>query len=341
MPASEREYSKQDFFAALAERLDTVKNLARRIGFCFSYAMAVHPDGDGEVIAFNKEIKAKEVVGSPLGAGLRAALVGRGWAPLEHIALVNDTTAALLAGAAQVAPGKAYSSYVGLILGTGLNVAYQDEAAGKRQIIVTEAGFFTKLPRSDFDATVDALTVSPGQSRLEKMAAGAYLGQVISVALQQAARDGLFSPPVAPALESLRLEMSDVDAFLYAPHRGDTLLGAILRGGDKAAANANDAALIFGILDAFVDRCARIAAVLIAASVIKGRAAMGAGADPTRPVCVVTEGTTFVRSWRLRERTAAYLDEVLWRRRALATELVTVENAVTLGAAVAGLAGGA
>jgi hexokinase len=290
-------------------------------------------EGDGEVIAFKKEVKAPEVHGSLLGVEMRKVLSAKGWKPLDRIAFLNDTTASLLAGAAAVAPGKQYSSYVGIILGTGLNVAYIDEVQGKKQIVVTEAGGFTKLPRSDFDLWLDNTTAHPGEQRIEKMCSGAYLGAVITLALRQAAKDGLFSKDITSriigASSPLELGLKDVDDFLYAPHRPDTVLGLTLKGG-----NRDDAPLVYAILDAFMDRSARLAASLIASAVIKS----GEGTDPTRPVCVLAEGTTFTRSWRLRGRCDAYLEEAL-RRRGLTAELVTADNAVTLGAAVAGLTG--
>ena len=57
MPGIERELSKKEFFDAIANNLEHLKNKASKIGFCFSYAMRITPDGDGEVLHFSKEIK--------------------------------------------------------------------------------------------------------------------------------------------------------------------------------------------------------------------------------------------------------------------------------------------
>ena len=67
MPGIKKELSKEEFFDAIAENLDHLKNMSSRIGFCFSYAMKITKDGDGQVISFSKEIKAKEVIGSLVG----------------------------------------------------------------------------------------------------------------------------------------------------------------------------------------------------------------------------------------------------------------------------------
>ena len=77
MPGIEKELGKKDFFDAIANNLDHLKNKASKIGFCFSYAMNITPDGDGEVLKFSKEIKAPEVEGSLVGACLSDALVAR------------------------------------------------------------------------------------------------------------------------------------------------------------------------------------------------------------------------------------------------------------------------
>ena len=56
--------------------------------------------------------------------------------------MLNDTVAALLAGHAIAPVGKKYSSYIGLILGTGLNAAYIQPAREgiAKQIVVCESG---------------------------------------------------------------------------------------------------------------------------------------------------------------------------------------------------------
>jgi hexokinase len=169
------------------------------------------------------------------------------------------------------------------------------------------------------------------------MCSGAYLGTAISIALRHAAADGLFKrSAITKAMSNITLTLKDVDDYLYGPYRTDTVIGKIFEHAALAGVaygTLDDANWITGIREASVPGGARLAASLIAAAVIKS----GEGADPTRPVCVLAEGTTFSRSWKLRARCEAYLAEALWRRRGLTAEVVTVDNAVTLGAAVAGL----
>jgi hexokinase len=340
MPATDREYGKKEFFDTIASFLDHLKNKAPRIGFCFSYPMTITPEGDGKVIQFSKEIKAKEVIGSYVGQSLSDTLVARGWNRPEKIVLLNDTTAALLAGASAATGGKAYDSYVGFILGTGMNAAYiESEKIAKiaatavkapaAQIVVCESGKCNKIPRSFFDESYDKTTNSPGLYGFEKMCSGAYLGPVGRLALVAAAKDGLFSKAVSGDFENLAsLELKDMDQFFYGPYRADTKLGAILAKGTE-----DDREIAYRILDAFVDRSARLAAANLAAVVIR----CGKGKSPVRPVSLLCEGTTFLRTHNLRERVTGYLNAVLTEERGIWYEIVTMDNAVTLGSAVAGL----
>lgn len=339
MPATDREYSKKEFFETIASFLDHLKNKATYIGFCFSYAMSITPEGDGKVIQFSKEIKAKEVIGSLVGASLSEALVARGWNKPEKIILLNDTTAALLAGASAATNGKAYDSYVGFILGTGMNAAYIESGkiakipssvkAPAAQIVVCESGKCNKIARSKFDEELDSTTNSPGLYGYEKMCSGAYLGPLSRLAVVKAAEEGLFSAAVTPALAKLdSLELKDMDQFFYGPFRTDTKLGAILSKGTD-----DDRETAFRLLDAFVERSARLAAANLAASVIKS----GKGLNPAKPVSLLCEGTTFIRTHNLRERVVGYLNQVLTEERGLSYEIVTMDNAVTLGSAIAGL----
>ena len=79
MPATEREYSKDEFFSAIADRIDYLKGKAEKIGFCFSYSLDMTPDHDAVPNAFSKEFKARSVLGCPVGKTLKEELVKRGW----------------------------------------------------------------------------------------------------------------------------------------------------------------------------------------------------------------------------------------------------------------------
>ena len=339
MPGSEREYSKAEFFDKVADNLEHLRDCAARIAFCFSYAFTAMPNGDGRVIEFSKGVSAPEVHGCLLGENLSAALAAKGWRPIEKITLVNDTSAALLAGASASVSGKAYGSYIGFILGTGMNAAYiesaripkndgiPEAAAFGPQIVVCESGKSDKMAHSTFDD--ELLKEMHVPAPYERMCSGVFLGPLGLIAIKEAARAGLFSASVAADVLALpSLELKDMDAFFYGPFCADTKLGAIFANGTDF-----DVEAAYRILDTIVDRSARLAAINIAAAAVKS----GSGFNPARPICVLCEGTTFLKTHSLRDRVFAYLYEELTVKRGIWFEIVTLDNAVTLGTAVAGL----
>ena len=91
-----------DALAAVCEPLLSGGAAIDGIGFCFSYAMEITKDGDGIPQSFSKELDIPEAAGKPVGAYLRRALTKRGIKTPERIVLLNDTTATLLSGTAQI-----------------------------------------------------------------------------------------------------------------------------------------------------------------------------------------------------------------------------------------------
>ena len=334
MPGVERELSRKEFFEQIANNLEHLKNKSDRIGFCFSYPMEIQENGDGILLGFSKEVKAPEVVGAKIGECLKEALAAHGWNTIKRITLCNDTVAALLAGAACAQPGDRYSSNIGFILGTGMNAAYLqpdcDCCKIKKQIIVCESGKFLKVNRSDFDVDFDKTTVKPGTFYLEKLCSGAYLGPVAWYALQAAAKDGLFSAKVSEAILKLEvLTLIEIDRFLHQPFSTECVLGKLL----SEAGTDDDADKIFQILDAIVERSARYSAAILTACAIQ----TGEGKNAAKPICILCDGTTFFKTYKVRERVYGYLDEVLTRQLGIYWNIVSCDNDITLGAAISGL----
>ena len=335
MPGVERELSRKEFFEQFAVNLEHLKNKADRIGFCFSYPMEIQENGDGILLGFSKEVKAPEVVGCKVGECLKEALAAHGWNSIKRITMCNDTVSALLAGAACAGDTHRYSSYIGYILGTGMNAAYLqpdcDCCGIQKQIVVCESGKFRSVNRSDFDIEFDKTTVKPGSFFLEKQCSGAYLGPVSTIILQTAAKEGLFSEATNKALLALAepLTLIEMDKFLHGPFNRDCILGKI------ACENASeeDLDIMYQLLDAVVERSARCSAAILTACAIQ----TGAGKNAAKPISILCNGTTFYKTWMVRERTAAYLDEILTNKLGIHWEIVSADNDITLGTAIAGL----
>ena len=334
MPGVERELSRKDFFEQIAQNLEHLKNKADRIGFCFSYPMEIQTDGDGILLGFSKEVKAPEVIGSKVGECLKAALAQHGWNTIKRVTMCNDTTSALLAGAATAGDIHRYSSYIGYILGTGMNAAYLqpdcDCCGIKKQIIVCESGKYKNINRSDFDIEFDKTTVKPGSFYMEKQCSGAYLGPVSTIIIQTAAKEGLFSAKMNEELLNLKpLTLIEMDKFLHGPFNKDCTLGKLA----CEVATEEDLDMLYQLLDAVVERSARCSAAILTACAIQ----TGAGKNAAHPVCILCNGTTFYKTWMVRERTAAYLDEILTNKLGIHWEIVSAENDITLGTAISGL----
>ena len=334
MPGVEKELSKKDFFEQIATNLEHLKNKSDRIGFCFSYPMEIKENGDGILLGFSKEVKAPEVVGCEVGKCLKEALEAHGWNSIKRITLCNDTVAALLAGAACAVPGSNYSSYIGYILGTGMNAAYIqpdcDVCGIKKQIIVCESGKFLSVTRSDFDVAFDKTTVKPGSFYLEKLCSGAYLGPVSWFALQAAADEGLFTEKVCAEIKKIeKLTLIEMDGYLGAPYNKENVLGKII----AELGTDEDADRMYQILDAIVERSARYAAAILVACSIQ----TGEGKIASKPICILCDGTTFFKTHMIKERVNGYLDEVLTKELGIYWNIVSCDNDITLGAAISGL----
>lgn len=335
MPGVERELSKKEFFDQFAANLEHLKNKADSIGFCFSYPMSITKDGDGVLINFSKEVKAPEVVGCTIGKELKAALVAHGWKEPKRVTLLNDTVAALLAGKA-AAKGYPYSSYIGFILGTGMNAAYIQPAIPSRkdftkQIVVCESGKTNAVNMSDFDKVFDAKSQKPGTAFIEKQCAGGYLGPVGLEMVKMAAADGLFTEKLGKALAGLdALSNIEMNQFLHTPYNTEISLGKLCA---DCKATDEDYDRLYQLFDALAERSARCAAAILTAAVIQS----GEGKNAAKPVCILCDGSTFWLTKMIKERVHAYLDDVLTQQKGIYWDIVSLDNDITLGTAIAGL----
>jgi hexokinase len=335
MPGTHGLVTADAFHEAVAEFLEPVIRKADAIGFCFSYPAEITADCDARLLRWTKQVQVPSMVGTMVGSTLLTHLAARGHR--RRVTVLNDTVATLLAGkSAGIA--RHYSAYVGFILGTGTNTAFVEHQAHIVKVkglspagtmaINVESGNFGLAPRSRFDETMDAATSDPGAYTFEKMISGAYLGGVGLAILQTAARAGLFSAAVAQRLQAWQaLTTMQLDDFCTNPFR---------ESGPFAALKLSDAerrtAMELG-MQAFV-RAALFAAVNIAAAVLK----TGAGRDPLHPVGVTIDGSTYYLAVAgvFRSHVEEHLRRILGAR-GVAYDLLHVENAPIIGAAVAGL----
>jgi len=338
MPGVKQQVGKDEFFKTMAGYLDEVVDKSANIGFCFSYPIEIFPNKDGRVLFFSKEIKADEVAGNMIGENLNAAISTSGNAGKKNIILLNDTVATLLAGRADV-KGMSFETYIGFILGTGTNCSYieanknitktKDLDLAKSQIVNVESGGFGRAPQGKIDKEFDRSSNSPGRYTFEKMISGAYLGPVCLWTVRAAAEQGLLSKDSAEKLKQIKeITTKDVSDFMSYPEaRGGPLSSALKN------ASRDELATAYYLIDRLIERAAKLTAINLSSVAIKS----GKGRNPCRPVCIVAEGTTFYQLKSLKQRVEFYLKDYLVNQKGVFCEIINVENATLIGAAIAGL----
>lgn len=341
MPGSRGYMDKESFFSTIVEymqeHLEAWKgSKPPDVGFCFSYPTEISPDHDGRLIHFSKEIKAPEVEGEYIGAGLQEALKKRGYPLPSSMVLLNDTVATLLAGKAASTQSD-YDGFIGFILGTGTNSAYIEANSNIHklpslpqegsQIINVESGNMDKIDGGRIDTAFDANTKSPGHYRFEKMVSGAYLGPLGGLVLRQAAEDGIFSASCSEGIGRITaFDTILVDHFLQNPSDAKNPIASACR-------EESDRVLAYVLLDAIAERAAKLAAINLSATVVQG----GGGSNPTKPVAICADGTTFYKTKDMLFRTRAYLASYLREKQGRYVKLIHQDNAPIIGSAVAAL----
>lgn len=308
MPGTIGELSFDDFYNTLAA-LAKSTGAPERIGLCFSYNVILDRHLDGILDSWCKEVQVPDAPGKPVGASLKQA-IGE---DCKHICVLNDSVAALL-GAHICNP----EVTLGLILGTGINICYCEPSSqipklpsdvqSDSVIISTEIGEFDGFPKSTFDEAVILASDEPAMAHAEKQCAGAYLGKLIQLAWQEAARTGLISEHF---LRSVTLP--EISSYL-----------------GKTNADFPDDPGATEIAATIVHRAAKIAAILTAGAILKS---CGAG----RQCALVIEGSQYWKLTGFAEWFNMELRKIL-APYGIRVSVAKVENSCLLGAALAAFA---
>lgn len=308
MPGTTGEQSFQDFYGELAGYVRET-GCEERVGLCFSFNVLLERSLDGILHSWCKEVRVPDAPGKAVGASLQAAVGPQ----CRSVRVLNDSTAALL-GAHHVDP----DIRVGLILGTGINICYPEKCSriskvpgdlkAESMIISTEIGEFQGIPKTEFDKAVIAASDEPEMAHAEKQCSGAYLGSLISLAWQTAAREGLLS-----------------EAFLSVydlPQISEYLAG------NKSPIPTEPAAQ--EIARVMIRRSAKIAAILTAGPVLRS-------CGPGETCTMVIEGSQYSKLTgfgpAFRQELAALLNPY-----GIGFEITQVENSCLIGAALAAFA---
>ncbi|MDR0575452.1 MAG: hexokinase [Tannerella sp.] len=181
-------FSQNDLLKEMADLISSLENLDNRItriGYCFSYPAESLYDGDATLLRWTKGIDIPEMIGSLVGKSLLDYLNNHKGinTTFTHIKVVNDTVACLFAGLTDVA----HDAYIGLIVGTGTNMAalmHIDKVEklnnkGRGFVPVNlESGNFNPPYLTIIDRLVDSMSGNQRSQRFEKAISGGYLGEI-------------------------------------------------------------------------------------------------------------------------------------------------------------------
>lgn len=180
-------FTREELFKELADPIGEIKrDVEMPIGYCFSYAAESLPDGDAKLLHWTKGGHIKEMLGQPVGKPLLEYLNERNEPKFTSIKVLNDTVASLFAGLTD----SNYDAYIGLIVGTGTNMATFIPADKITKLpasiqadglipVNLESGNFHPPFLTTVDEMVDACSDSRGMQRFEKAVSGMYLGEIL------------------------------------------------------------------------------------------------------------------------------------------------------------------
>jgi hexokinase len=169
------------------------------LAFTFSYPAIQERLDHGVLQTWTKGFEIDGVEGHDVADQLTKALSNREL-PVRLIALVNDTTGAMIASSY-----KDDATVIGAIFGTGCNAAYMETqdsipkvkglADGALMAINCEYGAFDNshqvLPRTKYDKIIDEESPKPGEQTFEKMSAGLYLGEIFRLVMVDMQEQGV------------------------------------------------------------------------------------------------------------------------------------------------------
>lgn len=183
-------YTREELFKELADLIVEIKREEEMpIGYCFSYPTESIPGGDARLLRWTKGVDIREMVEQFVGKPLLDYLNEKNKIRFTGVKVLNDTIASLFAGLTD----KSYDAYIGLIVGTGTNMAtfipsdkitkLDPECHVQGLIPVNlESGNFYPPFLTAVDDTVDATSDSLGKQRFEKAVSGMYLGDILKAA---------------------------------------------------------------------------------------------------------------------------------------------------------------
>lgn len=158
---------------------DFAGNEGGLLGHTFSYPIIQTGINDGRLKKWTKELSFTDAQNTNINNLLTEKLEQVGRKDILPVAILNDTTAVLLATCYETGT----PDIIGSICGTGHNSAYYEPT--KKMIINMEAGNFSPCCQNRFDKLLDKKSNSPNEQLLEKMVTGNYLAALTKLVAQE------------------------------------------------------------------------------------------------------------------------------------------------------------
>lgn len=285
------------------------------IGYCFSYPAESLSNGDAKLLRWVKGVDIKEMIGQPVGQPLMDYFNKniKTTAKFTEIKVINDTVASLFAGLTK--PG--YDAYIGLIVGTGTNMATFIRADKIKKLnpalnisgwvpVNLESGNFRPPHLTAIDESVDKNSDIPGLQRFEKAVSGMYLGEILKAAFP--------SDDFEPKFDAQKLTTILSYPDIYKEQYVDVARQIYERSAQLVAAS------LVGLIDVLVSHDSSV-----------------------KKVCLTAEGSLF---WSKNGKGKNYADIVTGQLQYLLVEMghkdiqvdiVQMENANLIGTAIAAL----
>jgi hexokinase len=252
-------FTQEKLLEKMADFISGLKQLdeqVTKIGYCFSYPAASRLNGDAILLRWSKELEINDMIGKPVGEPLVKYLNNHKdiHTTFTDVKVINDTVACLFAGLTEQTAGKKpFDSYIGIIVGTGTNMAGLiplnkiEKLNNKEEGLIPvnlESGNFNPPHLTVIDGLVDAMSNNKGSQRFEKAVSGGYLGEVFKTTfMHEKIKYNFDGQDLSDTLNNpAENKKEHADAAKYIYERSAQLVAASLAGFAQVVVKQNEEA---------------------------------------------------------------------------------------------------
>ena len=332
MPGSQGEISKEMFFNQIVEYLLPVIKEHKEIKFCFSYPTKIDKNGEAQLVYQTKEINIKGLVNVPIQSYLKKALKAKGIKEEKIITVLNDTTSTLLSGklaAIEKNNLEKYDAYLGIVLGTGFNIAYEEKHLFKKSSIInTEIGNYNLLPNSVIDKMIQEHSLDFKKGHLEKKVAGFYLGEIALSILKYSKKCDLLSQETYKIINNIfELNTSEISIFIEKEHF------SFQKSSDFSFKDINIIKDIFKLLILRVAFILAIATTSIIFQALNYKS-FACKEKSIKKIALSLDGSTLLKTPKLKASYINYLNKILYKKN-ITFDIFTCKHAPIIGSSLA------